>query len=301
LDFDVPAELAAFCPRPSFSVDGTRQQAGIFGRPLIGTIVKPSVGLSPAETADLVYELALAGVDFVKDDELIASPPYSPLEERVELVMAAVHRAADSTGRTVMVAFNITGEIDEMRRRHDVVLAAGGTCVMVCLNAVGLSGVMALARHAQVPIHGHRAGWGALTRHPAIGLEFLPYQKLWRLAGVDHLHVNGLESKFWEPNDSVVDSARACVTPMVDPDDRALPVVSSGQWGGQAPETYQRLGTVDLIYLAGGGITGHPGGPAAGVAAIRDAWQAAVEGIDLAEHARTHEELALSIATFGAQ
>jgi ribulose-bisphosphate carboxylase large chain len=300
LDLEVPAALAAGCPMPRFSIDGTRRLAGVQGRPIIGTIVKPSVGLSPAETGAFVHELALAGIDFVKDDELIASPPYSPLEDRVATVMSAVDYAADTIGRKVMVAFNITGEVDEMRRRHDAVLAAGGTCVMVCLNAVGLAGVMALARHAELPIHGHRAGWGALTRHPALGLEFVAYQKLWRLAGVDQLHVNGLDSKFWEPNDSVVRSVRACLEPIADPCDRAMPVLSSGQWGGQAPETYRQLQTVDLLYLAGGGIAGHPDGPAAGVAAIRDAWDAAVDGIPLADYARTHHALAKSMATFGA-
>jgi ribulose-bisphosphate carboxylase large chain len=79
----------------------------------------------------------------------------------------------------------------------------------------------------------------------------------------------------------------------------AMPVVSSGQWGGQAPETYRRTQTVDLIYLAGGGILAHPAGPAAGVTAIRQAWEAAVAGIDLEEHARSHDELRGSLQFFG--
>ena len=78
-----------------------------------------------------------------------------------------------------------------------------------------------------------------------------------------------------------------------------MPVVSSGQWGGQAPETYARTGTTDLMYLAGGGIMAHPGGPGAGVVAIRQAWDAAISGIDLHEHARDHVELRQSIETFG--
>ncbi len=48
---------------------------GVEGRPLIGTIIKPSVGLSPEETAALVRTLVEAGIDFIKDDELMADRP----------------------------------------------------------------------------------------------------------------------------------------------------------------------------------------------------------------------------------
>ena len=43
-----------------------------------------------------------------------------------------------------------------------------------------------------------------------------------------------------------------------------------------AATTQVALGSTDLIFAAGGGILAHPGGPAAGVASIRDAWSAAV-------------------------
>ena len=116
-------------------------------------------------------------------------------------------------------------------------------------------------------------------------MEFTAYQKLWRLAGVDHLHVNGLKNKFCESDESVVRSIKACLTPMFG-GYLIMPVVSSGQWGGQAPETYRQTHTLDLMYLAGGGILAHPGGPAAGVTAIRQAWEAAVRGIALTSYAR---------------
>ena len=113
-----------------------------------------------------------------------------------------------------MFAFNLTGEIDEMRRRHDLVESLGGTCVMASLNSVGLVGMIALGRHARLPIHAHRNGWGYLSRHPALGWSYVAWQKIWRLAGADHMHVNGLANKFSEPDDSVILSARACLTPM---------------------------------------------------------------------------------------
>src|SRR5207237_9590970 len=103
-----------------------------------------------------------------------------------------------------------------------------------------------------------------------------------------------IANKFWESDDSVVRSIEACLTPMLG-GYSILPVISSGQTGLQAPETYRRTMTIDVLYMAGGGIMAHPGGPAAGVAALRQAWEAAVAGIDLDYFAVDHRELRQSI------
>lgn len=296
-DIDIPKAFADAYPGPQFGIDGTRQLTGVYGRPIIGTIVKPSVGLSPRETAELVEILADAGLDFAKDDELIANPPYSPLAERVKEVMRVIKRTADRTGKTMMFAFNITGDTDEMLRHHDAVLEAGGTCVMVSLLSVGLAGLTHLRQYCQLPIHGHRNGWGALTRHPYLGMEFRAYQKLWRLAGVDHLHTNGLRNKFAESDESVIASVVSCLTPLFT-GYRVVPVLSSGQWAGQVPDTYRRVASTDLMYLCGGGIMGHPGGVAAGVASVRQAWDAALLRKSLEDYAHDHVELRQALAKF---
>ncbi len=298
LDLELPPAFAKAYVGPQFGIDGTRRLAGVHGRPIIGTIIKPSVGLSPEGTAELVRSLADAGIDFVKDDELMANPPHSPLERRVAAVMRVINENADRTGKKVMYAFNVSDDLETMLRHHDTVLDAGGTCVMVSINSVGLVGVEHLRRRCALPIHAHRNGWGMYTRCPALGIAFTAYQKLWRLAGVDHLHVNGLQNKFWEPDDSVVQSARACLAPLLG-GFHIMPVLSSGQWGGQAPESYRRIGSVDVMYLAGGGIMAHPGGPPAGLRAIRQAWEAAVAGIPLEQYAQDHVELRQTLEKFG--
>lgn len=299
LDLTLPPVFGDHYPGPQFGIAGTRRLAGVEGRPLIGTIVKPSVGLSPVQTAALVKLLGEAGIDFIKDDELQASSPHSPLDDRVDAVMRVINDLADHTGRKVMYAFNITDDFDAMLRHHDRVVAAGGTCVMVSLHSVGLAGLAALRRRCTLPIHGHRNGWGLYSRHPLLGVDYTAWQKLWRLAGADHLHVNGLQNKFVESDESVVRSIKACLTPMFSPGDTAMPVVSSGQWGGQAPDTYAQTRTQDLIYVAGGGIMAHPNGPAAGVRALQQAWEAAVRGTPLTDYAASHPELRESIAKFG--
>jgi ribulose-bisphosphate carboxylase large chain len=299
VDIEVAPELFAACPRPQFGIDGTRRLTGVYDRPIIGSIIKPSVGLTPEQTADMVQELAEAGIDFVKDDELITSPDNSPLAKRVEAVMRVINDHAERTGKKVMFAFNISHDhLETMLRNHDAVLAAGGTCVMLSLHQIGYAGVRRVRQHSQLPILGHRNGWGLYTRAPYLGMDFAAYQKIWRLLGIDQLQVNAIANKFWEPDDSVARSIKAMLTPDLD-GARAMPVLSSGQWGGQAPETYRLAESIDLMYLAGGGIQGHPDGPAAGVRAIQQAWEAAVQGISLDTYAATHTELARAIQRFG--
>ena len=298
VDFDVPPSFADVFAGPRFGIAGTRRLTGVEGRLIIGTIIKPSVGLTIGETAQLVHLLANAGIDFIKDDELMADPPHSPFDRRVDAVMAVINDFADRTGKKVMYAFNISDEIDSMLRHYDKVRAAGGTCAMVSLNSVGLAGVKRVCDEGALAIHGHRNGWGMMNRHPMLGIEFPAYQKLWRLAGVDQIHVNGIANKFWEPNDSVVHSIEACLEPFLG-GMSILPVVSSGQTGLQAPETYRRTKTIDLLYMAGGGIMAHPSGASAGVAAIRQAWKAAVSGVPLEDYARDHHELRDQIEKFG--
>ncbi|MEA5405208.1 ribulose-bisphosphate carboxylase large subunit family protein [Arcicella sp. DC2W] len=300
MDIDIPASYANHFSGPKFGITGCRKLTSVQNRPLIGTIIKPSVGLTPQQTATLVETLAEAGIDFIKDDELLSSTANSPFNERVDEVMNVINRFADKTGKKIMYAFNISGETDEMLARYEKIVNAGGTCAMISINSVGLAGTKKICDQGVLAIHGHRNGWGMLTRHPLLGIDFRAYQKLWRLAGVDQLHVNGIQNKFWESDDSVVASIEACLKPMLGGYE-VLPVVSSGQWGGQAPETYRRTKTTDLLYMAGGGILAHPMGPAAGVTALQQAWQAAVDGLDIEGAAKIYPEFAKSVEKFGSK
>ncbi|MEZ2408639.1 ribulose-bisphosphate carboxylase large subunit family protein [Bosea sp. RCC_152_1] len=287
---------------PAQGIAGTRRLTGVDAGPLVGSIIKPNVGLSPDETAELVSKLCAAGLDFIKDDEISANPDHAPLAERIPAVMAAVRRHADRTGKQVMIAFNITDETDAMRRHADLVAREGGTCVMASLNWCGFSGIETLRRSTDLVLHGHRNGYGAVSRHPWLGISFQAYQTLWRLAGVDHMHVHGVQGKFAQEDEEVVSSARDCVTPLTeDLDDRVLPAFSSGQWAGTAQPTWDAIGHADLLFMAGGGILAHPGGPAAGVASIRQAWAAVAAGVSLSEAAQRQPELKQALDTFGAK
>ncbi len=303
LDVTFPDEFAQRYPGPQFGVEGTLKLCDNSDGPLIGTIIKPSVGLSANQTAELVKQLADAGIDFIKDDELQANGPQCSFEDRLAAVMSVINRHADATGKKVMYAFNITDEIDVMKRNADRVRDAGGTCIMASMHSIGLAGLSAIREHAELPIHCHRNGWGLFSRSPDIGISYRAWQKFWRIAGADHLHVNGLSNKFSESDESVLDSALAVGEPLFGSGHAnyaAMPVFSSGQTARQMAETISATSSTKFLLCAGGGIIGHPQGIAAGVASLRQAATAASAGVDLKTFAQDHPELASALEKFGA-
>ncbi|MBS0343020.1 MAG: ribulose 1,5-bisphosphate carboxylase, partial [Proteobacteria bacterium] len=205
---EMPAAYRARFEFPAQGIAGTRRLTGVGQGAMVGTILKPNVGMSSRETAKLVARLCAAGVDFIKDDEVCANPAHAPLAERVPAVMAAVRAHQERTGKHVMVAFNITDETEAMLRHAQLIEREGGSCAMVSLNWCGFSAVQTVRRHTRLALHGHRNGYGAMSRHPLLGIGFGAYQALWRLAGVDHMHVHGLQGKFAQHDQEVIDSAR---------------------------------------------------------------------------------------------
>lgn len=298
LDVEVPEVFATAYGGPRFGIAGTRALIGPGDEPLVGTIIKPSVGLPLDELAVMVRELVEAGVDFIKDDELIANPPYSPVAERARVVMREIESAAQRTGRKAMYAFNITDDVSRMEAHAEAVRGAGGTCVMVCVNTVGFAGLSHIVERAGLPVHGHRAMMGAMMRHPGLGVDFRAFQTFARIAGVDHLHTGGFGSKFYETDDEVERSIRAVQAPLHGTRD-VLPVLSSAQWAGSVPTTWQRIGSRDLLMVAGGGVLAHPDGVAAGVRSIRTAWRATIAGTSLADAAKDDPDLRHALDTFG--
>lgn len=298
----LPAAYRQRFDMPRAGIAGTRRLTGVESGPLVGTIIKPNVGLSAGQTAELVDKLCKAGVDFIKDDEVCADPVHAPLAERVPAVMKVIREHRQRTGKAVMMAFNITDETDAMLRHSELVEREGGSCVMASLNACGYSAIQTLRRATPLALHGHRNGYGALSRHPQLGISFQAYQVLWRLAGVDHMHVHGLQGKFSQSDDEVVESARDCLSPLAPGlQDQVLPAFSSGQWAGTVPATYGAIATDDLLFMSGGGILAHPDGPEAGVASLRQAWAAARAGISLPDYAREAAELRRALEFFGAR
>jgi len=285
LDLQLPAEFIAAHLGPAFGVPGTRRLIGDVAGAMIGTIVKPNVGLSEPQFRSVVRELAHASIDLIKDDELMTDPGYLPLERRVAVATEEIRAAEQITGHPTMYAFNITGDLAGLRRRHDLVVAAGGRCVMLNVPVMGLPALAWLRTFAEVPIHGHRAGLAGSMRSPALGMSYRAWQQLARLAGADHLHASGLGSKFYETDDEVAANVASLLEPLGDTLG-PVPTLSSGQNVTTAAPTYAAVRSTDLLMLAGGGVAAHPDGPAAGVRSLRDAWTAAIDGVPLQQAAQ---------------
>ncbi|MBV8355959.1 MAG: ribulose 1,5-bisphosphate carboxylase [Candidatus Eremiobacteraeota bacterium] len=297
LDLELPEAFVQRYPGPRFGVTGTRRLMNVPSGIMVGTIVKPSIGLEPEQLRPIVRELVDAQIDFIKDDELIADPPYSPLAERVRVVMEEIERGAQRTGKRTMYAFNITDDVDHLPRHYETLMRAGANCAMICINLVGFAGVAYLRSFCDLPIHGHRTFIGALMREPSLGVDFVAFQKLARLAGVDHLHTGGMKNKFYETDDAIQRSVEAVRRPFLG-GYSCLPVLSSAQTAATMPLTWERLRTDDVLVVAGGGIHAHPAGRAAGVRSLRRAWEAATRGESLDEAAKRDEELAQALDRF---
>ena len=305
VDLQLPADFIAAHAGPAFGIAGTRHLISDITGVMVGTIVKPNVGLSEEQFRSVVRELSRASIDLIKDDELMTDPGYLPLHRRVAVATEEIRAAEQVTGHRTMYAFNITGDLAGLRRRHDLVVEAGGRCVMLNVPVMGIPALAWLREFAEVPIHGHRAGLAGSMRSPALGMSYQVWQQLARLAGADHVHVSGLGSKFYETDEEVADNVRSLLQPLGDTLG-PVPTLSSGQNVTTAAPTYAAVRSTDLLMLAGGGVAAHPDGPAAGVVSLRQAWSAAIDGVPLQRAAeaaaRTGEPALLNaVRRFGHQ
>jgi len=282
---------------PRYGIKGTRDIVGVYDRPLVGAIIKPCVGLSPDDLAQLAYEGAKGGLDFIKDDELIADTDYSTLKERSAKVMAALKRAEEETGEKTMYAFNLTDRVDKIKDLHDIVVENGANCVMINVATAGLSAMRVLAEYSKVPIHCHRDFAPAWSRSQYVGISAQLLTKIFRLGGADQIHVGAIAGKLYEDDDDVLDSIKECTSDWTI--EKALPVSSGGQWAGKTPINYKKIGNADFLHLSGGGIYAHPDGAEAGARSVRQAWEATLKDIRLEDYASEKPELASAIKHFG--
>ncbi len=282
---------------PRFGIGGCRELLGIFGRPIIGGIVKPCVGLTAERVAALAEEGFNGGLDFIKDDELLADAPYNSVRDRVAAVMASIRRVEERTGEKKMYAFNITDRLDRLRELHDIVVDGGGRCVMLNAATIGIEAMREFAEYCKVPIHCHRTFAAVWARSPLLGLSFPVLTKLFRICGADQIHCGAVQGKLYETDDEVLSNMRACTSSLASMRS-SLPVSSGGQWAGTVPANAEKIGHNDFIHLAGAGTFLHPDGPAAGARSLRQAWDAVLQCIPLHEYAKDHRELSRALDFF---
>ncbi len=226
---------AGLLPGPAFSAPD---------KVLVGAIVKPSLGLAPAEVAAVASALAAGGADLIKDDELLGDPAWCPLEERVRAVSAVLPDG-------VRYAANVTGPVESLlpRARRAVELGAGA--VMVNAFAQGLDAVRAL-REAElgVPIFAHRVGAAMWARGSTLGVAPSVIAELTRLCGADFVQVGSFTGSVYDAFEDVLAQIDACHRDLGVA--RAVAVLGGGVGPRNAAEQVRAAGTESgLMVLLG--------------------------------------------------
>ncbi len=312
IDIHFPKKLVDSFKGPHHGIKGIRKLLKVKDRPLVGTIVKPKVGLDEDQHAKVAYDAWRGGLDIVKDDENLSSMSFNKFERRVIKTLEMRDKAQSETGEYKMYMPNITAETDEMIRRADFVKGHGGEYIMIDILTAGYSALQTIRNLGlKMVIHAHRAGHGALTRYHRHGISMLTIAKIARLIGVDQLHIGTVVGKMEGAADEVRDIEKEIDKHIVSKDGKThslsqnwfnikptFPVCSGGLHPGHVPELIKIMGK-DIIAQFGGGCHGHPDGTYAGAKAIRQAVDAVMKRKKLEDYAKKNIELARALEKFG--
>ncbi len=319
LDIRLPKKYVRGFKGPRFGLEGIRKIVGTtkYRRPHVGTIIKPKVGLTPKITAKVGYEVAMGGIDHIKDDETLADQrKICPIERRLSKMMEALDKAKSETGKTVLYTVNVTHDNAKMIERAEELTEMGANAVMMDVITCGFPGLKELRGAIKVPIHVHRCMHASFTRNRFHGISMNVLAKLVRLAGGDQFHIGTVVGKMHGElaevkasqamlEAKVTKGVKTAFVPKFKEFPNAeqrvfeqnwcgmkpvLAISSGGLHPGLVPEIVEKFGN-DVGIQFGGGIHGHPDGSRAGTIAARQAVDAVMKRISLEEYAETHKEL----------
>ena len=293
MDVAFPKKFIARFKGPKFGVQGLRDLLNVPDRPLLNAMIKPNIGWTADEGADLFYRACKGGVDIIKDDELmLADGEFCPLKDRVTKFMAAEKRVFEETGEHSLYAVNISDKADKIVENAHRVIDYGGNCMMLNVYTAGFDALQELAEDPtiNVPIlaHGNFAGAFCASTYTGIAAPLL-IGKICRLAGGDFQISGHPFGKFPIPFKMFYRTFKAMtmdwwnIKPMM--------YACSGGTTQFAVEKIMKCVGSDVIMAAGGAVHGHPMGSEAGAKSMRQAIDAAMKGIPVVEYAKDHEEL----------
>lgn len=318
-DFWVPPALLALFDGPAMNIVDLWR---LLGRPLVdgglvvGTIIKPKLGLRPQPFADACYQFWLGG-EFIKNDEPQGNQVFAPLKETIPLVADALRRAQDSTGKPKIFSANITADDPfEMIARGEYILETFGEnanrVAFLVDGYVGGPTAVTLARRyfPRQFLHYHRAGHGAVTSPQSKrGYSGFVHCKMSRLQGASGMHTGtmGYGKMEGEASDRAIAymmEREVADGPYFRQEWRGMkgntPIISGGMNAVRLPGFFKNLGHANVINTCGGGSFGHLDGPVAGATSLFQAYEAWKSGSDVLEYAAAHRELARAFESFPA-
>lgn len=291
---------------PKYGIKGIRKMMKVKTRPLIGTIVKPKLGLKTKDHAKCAYDCWVGGCDFVKDDENLSSQEFNPFEKRAVKTLELCDKAEEETGEKKAYLINVTGKIKDMMKRAQLVESLGGKYVMIDVITAGFAAVQHLRDAGfKMAIHGHRAMHAAMTRNQKHGISMFTLADFSRLAGIDTLHIGTAIGKL-EGDEKLV---KCLVEEIEHVNVRETSLRLAQNWGkikstmavnsgglhpGHIPYLVKHFGK-DIVIQMGGGIHGHPQGSLAGAKAARQALEAVMKKKSLKEYSKKHKELEMAL------
>jgi ribulose-bisphosphate carboxylase large chain len=316
-DFYVPPDYLKLFDGPS---TGIKDLWRVLGRPVIdggfivGTIIKPKLGLRPEPFAKACYDFWLGG-DFIKNDEPQGNQVFAPFRESVRLVNDAMIRAQDKTGQAKLFSFNITADDHhEMVARGEYILETFGpnadhVAFLVDGYVAGPAAITtARRRFPKQYLHYHRAGHGAVTSpNSKRGYTAFVLSKMARLQGASGIHTGTMGYGKMEGDASDKDMAFMLTEDSADGPfyhqewlgfNTTTPIISGGMNALRMPGFFENLGHSNLIMTAGGGAFGHIDGGAKGAVSLRQAEQCWRAKADPVEFARDHREFARAFESF---
>jgi 2,3-diketo-5-methylthiopentyl-1-phosphate enolase len=260
--------------KAKFGMPGIREKLGVSVRPLVMAIFKPALGLSAADHAQILAEVAPAGLDVIKDDEIMFDLASAPTFDRLKACREVIENAKARTGRELLYATNVTGRADQLIEQARRLVRSGANALLLNVLTYGFATLEALARDPaiNVPIFAHPALAGALCGAPDYGFDYAV------ILGTLMAHA-GADAVLYPAHYGSLPFAAA--TEMAIRDElrsrQVFPVPSAGIHPGIVPQALGDYGN-DVILNAGTGIMDHPNGAAAGVQAFFEALQLAKPG-----------------------
>jgi ribulose-bisphosphate carboxylase large chain len=308
-DIRIPEKMLKSFKGPQYGINGIRKIMKIPNRPLVGTIIKPKVGLDEKEHAKVAYSAWIGGCDIVKDDENLTSQNFNNFKKRFLLTIKECKKAEKETGEKKLYLINCTAETEEMLRRIKFVETHGGNYIMLDILTLGWSALQTARNFTKLPIHAHRAGHAMFDRNPNHGMTMEIIAQFARMIGVDTLHIGAVYGKMTGNKDEIQHIEKEIETPFTiqtkknleqnwDGIKPVLAVASGGIYPGIVDKILKAMGN-NIVIQAGGGVHGHPDGTTAGAKAMRQAIDAALKKISAKEYAKSHIELKRALEKWG--
>ncbi len=280
---------------PKLGIRGIRERLGVFDRPLIMAIFKPALGLSASDHAAILAEVAHAGLDIIKDDEILGDLDIAPTLQRLQACRQVIDEVKQKTGRTVLYAVNVTGTADKLLEKARLLVREGANALLLNVLTYGFSVLSALANDSEIniPIFAHPALAGAMCDAPDYGMTYsVVLGTLMAHAGADAvLYPAHYGSLPFAPTEEaqIRDILRSR---------GVFPVPSAGIHPGIVPKALADYGQ-DVILNAGTGIMDHPDGAAAGVQAFFEALECVAQGQPFAPESLPPSSLRRAVEKWG--